>query len=113
MSILQIDNDPSLTYYDEIVQLESLEYLLEFSWSDRESAWYCNIYDQDENQLAMGIKLLLNVDLLRRFTDSRLPHGKLICIDSGGTNADIAKSSDLGDRVLLMYVTSDDTSLTG
>lgn len=113
MSVLEIDVDSTLTYYDELTQLESLEYLLEFVWSTRESSWYLNIYDQDENSLAVGIKLLLNVDLLRRFPDPRLPPGKLICVDQGSTALDIAASTDLGSSVLLMYVTSDDVALTG
>jgi hypothetical protein len=111
MSVLEIDLDSSLTYYDELVQLESLEYLLEFAWSDRESSWYLNIYDQDGNQLATGIKLLLNVDLLRRFNDPRLPPGKLICDVLGGDSVDIGTSADLGERVTVLYVTSDDASL--
>jgi hypothetical protein len=113
MSVFEIDVDASQTLFDEIVQLESLEYLFEFSWSGRESAWYLNIYDQDENQLAVGIKLLLNVDLLRRFPDARLPPGKLVCVALGSTGSDIATQEELGSRVSVVYVTSDDSSLSG
>ena len=108
MSVLEIDLDPTLTYYDEIVQLESLEYVFEFAWSARELCWYLNLYDQDGNELALGIKLLLNVDLLRRFPDARLPPGHLLCLDVSGLNKDIAQSSDLGTNVILEYVTRDD-----
>lgn len=115
MAIIEIPLDSTLTYYDEIIQLESLEYLFEFAWSDRDSAFYLNLYDQDGNPLAIGIKLLLNVDLLRRFPVATMPPGKLICVDAGsaGNGVDIAQPSDLGTRVFLEYITSDDTSLTG
>lgn len=113
MSVLIIDVDPTSTYYDELVQLEGLEYLFEFVWSDRDGSWALNIYDQDENQIAVGIKLLLDAPLLRRFQDSRLPPGLLFCNDLSGTGQDMTKASDLGVNVELVYVTSDDSSLTG
>ena len=113
MSILIIDNESPSTYYDELVQIEGLEYLFEFTWSDRESAWYLNIYDQDENPIAFGVKLVLNARLLRRFQDPRLPPGLLFCADISGTGQDMTEPADLGVNVELVYVTSDDISLTG
>jgi hypothetical protein len=113
MAVLDVPVDGTVPRFDEIVQLEDREYLLSFAWSDREACWYLHIYDQDENPLALGIKLVINADLLRRWaSDPRMPAGKLVCIPVG-PNGDMTAQTDLGTTVTLEYVTSDDESLTG
>lgn len=111
MSHLVIDNDTTDLYYDQTVGLEGLEYLMRFTWMNRTSQWLLDIYDQDENPLASGIALVVGWSLLRRFKDSRLPPGVLMCVDVTGQNNEISVPGDLGDRVLLMYITSDDPTL--
>lgn len=110
---LTIDADASDLYYDQITQLEGVEYLLTFAWSARESCWYLDVGDQDGNPLASGVKLVVSWPLLRRFNDDRLPPGFLYCVDMTGNGMDIEVPEDLGSRVLLTYITSDDPVLTG
>ncbi len=86
---------------------------MHFYWSDRESCWYLDILDQDNNELAMGVRLVVNFPVLRRFTDPRLPAGVLVAADMSCTNTDIEASTDLGSRVLLTYITADDPYVTG
>lgn len=109
--IIKIPTDSSLLYYDEIVQIEGIEYFFEFIWSDRESAWYLNIYDQGANPIAMSIRLVVTWDLLRRFVDPRLPTGVFLCVDLTGNDQDVVIPSDLGSRVIFTYITSDDPLL--
>lgn len=113
MSYLVIDTTTAATstYFDQLTQLDGVQYLLNFWWSDRESAWYLGIYDQDENPLALGVRLNVSWLLLRRFTNTALPPGALFCLDTSGTDTDIAVPSDLGQRVLFMYVTADDVAV--
>lgn len=107
MSILTIPttSDP---FYSQTVNLEGVDYLFEFRWNQRESSWYLAIYQSDETLLC-SVKVVTNWDLLRRFTDPRLPPGPLF-----------AKANPLGDttnpgltdfgpglRVELKYLTSD------
>lgn len=113
MALLVLDTNTTALYFDQLVQLEGVEYLFTFQWSDRESAWYINIADQDGNQIASLIRLIVAWPLLRRFQDPRLPLGLLICADMTQQNTDIAASTDLGSRVLLVYVTSDDPLIAG
>ena len=107
--MLIIPVDQALTYYDETLQIEGIEYLFEFLWSDRESCWYLNIYDQDETPIALWIKLVVSWNLLRRFAGATIPPGILFCADMSGSMTDCQVSTDLGGRVVLYYVTSDDT----
>lgn len=111
MSFLVVDTtDPSL-FYEQITQLDGFEYLLRFIWSDRESRWYLNLYDQDENPLALGIGIKVGWPLLHRFKDPRLPPGLLMAVDTSGAGIDAQAPTDLGDRILLMYVTGDDPAI--
>lgn len=113
MSVLVVPTDSAKLYYDQITQLEGVEYLLRFLWSDREGAWYLGFYDQNNNQIAVGIRLVVSWPLLRRFQNSQLPPGVLLCIDQSGAGLDVVDPTDLGTRVLLMYITSDDALITG
>lgn len=112
--ILQIDTTSGGSlFYNQLTQLDGLEYLLEFIWSARETCWYLNIYDQNSNPIALFIRLVVTSSLLTRFVDPVTPPGVLFCLDTSGTNTEIATPDDLGARVLLIYVTADDPLVTG
>lgn len=101
--------DSALQRVDEqLVQLDGVEYLLRFVWAPREQAYYLSLLDQDENPLALSIRLNINAPLLRRFRDPRLPPGSLLCVDLSDRGAEITQPSDLGQRVILAYVTADE-----
>lgn len=110
--IIVFDNDTDALYYDQLVQLEGTEYLCQFLWADRESAWYLNIYDNNANPIALCIKLVVNSPLLRRFhTSASIPPGTLFLADMTGQGREIQTSDELGARCQLIYITSDDTDL--
>jgi hypothetical protein len=106
--ISTIDTDPVSLLYEQTTQLDGIEYLMSFLWADRESAWYLSIYDQNQNQIALCIRLVVSSPLLKRFVDPRLPPGLLFCCDMTGNGVDIEESTDLGTRVLLAYATVDE-----
>lgn len=101
-------SDGSVLKWDQSVQLEDFIYLFRFIWSKRENCYYLNIYDQDENPIALFIRLVCGVDLLRKFKDPRLPKGLLQVSDLAGTNLDLSVPSDLNGNYPLTYITSDD-----
>ena len=110
VSFLVIDTTTAATstYWDEIIQLDGVQYIFEFFWSDRESCWYMSILDQSQNYMATGLRLNVSWPLLRRFQNPALPQGLLYCLDTTGTGTEIRVPSDLGQGVLLMYVTPDE-----
>jgi hypothetical protein len=118
MSYLVIDTDAAATdkRFEQTTQLDGLEYLLTFQWSDRESCWYLDVEDQDGNPLCELVKLVVSWPLLRRFrTNQAVPQGVLACCDMSAPTpdqaADIVSPEELGQRVLLMYITADDPDL--
>lgn len=89
--------------YSERVTLDGSEYIFAFDWNDREGRWYLSISTVDGLPLALGIKLVANWPLLRRFTDSRLPPGHLIAADISSQAGESPAYAELGARVKLMY----------
>jgi hypothetical protein len=111
MAFLVIDTDSTSLNYEQTTQLDGFEYLFGFVWSERESCWYVSMSDQDGTPIAQGIRLVVTWPLLRRFKfNPQIPTGQLMCIDLSGQNVDIQEPSDLGSRVLLVYVTADDVA---
>ena len=81
MAILVIptDSDP---YYSIRSRLDGKDYGLSFAWNDREERWYLSIYDDADNLLLAGIKLIANWPLLRNYhADPNVPPGELMVVD--------------------------------
>lgn len=89
--------------YVERTTLDGREFQLRFDYNGREDRWYLDIITVDGQNLAMGIKLVANWPLLRRFTDPRLPQGNLMAIDFSPLQGQSPGFADMGRRVLLTY----------
>jgi hypothetical protein len=111
LTAIDVETDPTVTEYNQLTQLEGIEYLLSFYWSDREAGLYLSLLDQDQNPIAVGIKLVLGSSLLAKYTDPRLPPGILYLYDTSGQGLDIQALGDLGTRIELLYLTSDELPL--
>lgn len=102
MFLIPTSTDP---FYSQITDFDGIDYLLEFRYNQRENAWYFSISLADETLLFSGIKVEIGVDFLTRFSDIRLPTGKLFALESGIDNS-TPGLLELGidSRVTLVYV---------
>jgi len=94
--------------YDFELELESVTYKFDFEWSDREEAWYMSIKDLDGVELLSGRKIVLSYPLTVIHRDAGLPPGTFIAFDTSDKEVE-AGFADLGDRVKLLYIPSDET----
>jgi hypothetical protein len=85
--------------------LEGKRYRFRFKYSELEDRHYFSLYDGEDVVIVSGIKVLLNVSLLRKEVDLRKPPGVLMALDTSGTYEE-AGENDLGDRVQLVYTES-------
>lgn len=97
--------------YTQVTTLDGSDFVFTFSWNGRESAWYFDIADQDGVPIAMSIKVTVETPLLRRCADPRQPKGLLWAADTTGQGLDPGRN-DLGERVLLLFVSFDDATLS-
>lgn len=92
-------------FYSQITDFDGIDYLLEFRYNQREDAWYFDISLADETKLYSGIKVEIGADLLGKFSDVRLPQGKLVAVESGNDDSTPGLLElGIGSRVTLVYV---------
>lgn len=104
MSILSVptSDDP---FYTQVSDLDGTDFILEFRYNQRENAWYFGVSLTDTTRLVSGVKVVCDVDLLGRFSDNRLPPGKLMAV-ANEQNDTVPGMGELGvdRRVTLVYV---------
>lgn len=90
----------------QTVALDGVNYILDLRWSERANGWFLDLYDDAEDPIRQGIRLVADWPLLRLIADERAPRGNLMALASGG-DADPTFET-LGTEVSLVYVEPDD-----
>lgn len=94
-------------YYQQRTRLDGRDYVLSFSYNEREERWYLSIADEAEAPIATGIKLISNWPLLHPYRyDPRTPPGQIGVADISG-NGSPPTQLELGEgkRCELLYWT--------
>ena len=103
MILILTDNPYAIRNYP----LDGTVYNILTRWNGRESAWYLDILTQGGEALVMGIKVLPYIDLLRPYSDPRLPSGSLIALDLDASGNRPTRGG-LGTETELYYNTLED-----
>jgi hypothetical protein len=78
-------------------------YRFGFRWNWREGFWHMDIATRNRVPLLAGIKIVLNYELIGRFTDERLPPGFMVALDTTRRLERIGRFQ-LGSEVPLVFV---------
>lgn len=110
---LRIPTSTTFPLYSQTTTLDGVDYVLRFLWNQREGSWFFSLLDADEDPIVEGLKVVVNLPLLRLVTDERKPPGVLLAVDTTAPEVDRAAGEkvlaldpgleDLGERVLLLY----------
>ena len=103
MPIEEIPTSTQLSHYEQEVELDGVEFKLEFRFVDRDDAWYLTISDTDDVVLRAGIKVVLSWSLLRLWAGSEAPAGEIVSVNQGAIPAP-PTLNQLGAEVLLEYL---------
>lgn len=100
----------SAPYYSQRVRLDGRDYILRFSWNQREARWYLSILTDREEPLVLGLKLIANWPLLRYYRfEERLPSGEIYVVDwTGDGSPPLLEELGEGRRCQLLYFTQDE-----
>jgi hypothetical protein len=109
MSILRIPVTNDDPWYTFLTRLESIPVTFEIKWNARDGFWHFALLDDDGAPYFGPRRIVLGIDLWARCLDSRRPPGSLVAYDTSGRGQEAAYP-DLGTRVQLLYVTSDELS---
>lgn len=98
---------PDLPDYEMDLPLDGETFTLRFRWSAREAAHYMDVYDQDGERVAAGLKVVLGRKLGLRRIGRGMPAGALIAVDTA-RRGQAPGETDLGDRVQVYYLEADE-----
>jgi len=85
--ILEINIPEKTAFFKQRVELDGVNYLLDFSYNEREDSFYLTLQDEDGLHLQGPMKILTNWPMLRwhRY-EKRLPPGELLAIATQSTD---------------------------
>ena len=103
MAIDRLPTSTTLPYYEFEIELDEVEFKVEFRYNDRDSSWYMTLKDTDDVVLRAGIRVVLEWSLLRLWQEDTRPEGEIISVNQGEVLAP-PTLNQLGAEVVLTYV---------
>jgi hypothetical protein len=67
--------------FQEEITLENVVFSFTFSWNSYGSFWTLSIFDRDLNPIVLGVRLVLNYELLKMHPRVTMPKGELYVVD--------------------------------
>jgi len=111
MSIVQIPTDSTVSSFEEVVTLDSINYLLRIYWNTRDEAWYMDIFTPANDPIICGLKLVDNYDFSGCYVQSDVPPGMFLLYDDSNSGESCGRYG-LGNNYILIYISADDEFLT-
>jgi len=110
MAVIEIPTSTDTAYRSQKCRLDGRDFVLRFSYNEREDRYYVDILDEEETPILRGLKLVSNWRLLRHYHhDPRVPPGELMATDLTGDNSPPSFGElGIGKRVELTYFTEDE-----
>lgn len=107
--MIGIPIDPKLTYFDEIVSLDGVNYTLSIRWNARDTHFYMDVLDETGMVLLVGgLKIVTNYIIGMKYTGRAYP-GAFIALDTsargGLPGLGDPQLGEFGVRVPLLYIT--------
>ena len=102
MATLEIPVRTDLPNYNERVDLEGTTYIFKFRFNSRWQTWIMDILTADEDNILVGVPIHVNLPLISKIRDERLPQGFLFAINIENTYQDPTEDN-FGQNVLLLY----------
>jgi len=109
MAIGIIPTEPH-PYFIQSTILDGIRYSLTFRWSDRSDCWHLDIKTLDDETVALSVKLVLGVPLLRNVSSALRPPGELFLFDMKDLDAE-PEFEGFGTRWVVAYDEARSTSL--
>ena len=89
------------------IELESVIYKLGFLYNSGSGFWSMAIWDETDNLLLSGIKIVANYPLIFSYKNNSLPPGDFYC-EISNIQASINRTSFSSDEAKLLYLTQEE-----
>lgn len=107
MSAITIPFLPSETNYVLAVPIDDTQVLFDIRWNSRDAAWYFDMYESNDNPIAINVKVVLGIPLGRRSQHSFFQNHMLLAVDTTGSGLEPG-FDELGARVNIVVITPTD-----
>jgi len=67
------------TQWRQQIELNDETFILSFKWNALNEYWSMNIFNQDEEPVALGIKIVTQFNLTEQLVQAGMPKGDIIC----------------------------------
>ena len=105
---VSLNTTPSRVATEQRVVLEGVGYRIRLQWNARAATWMLDLLSETGDALATGLALRAGVPLTLHLRHRiGMPPGSFVLIDTSDSLGD-PTFDDLGDRVRLIYLTSED-----
>ncbi len=74
-------------FFQQRVELEGTNYVLDFGWNARARLWVLGVQSDEGVDALAGIAIVTNRPLLRRFHHLAVPPGELLFLNNGAVDA--------------------------
>lgn len=101
MNILPFTKYP---HFIEQVTLDGVAYTFKFDWNSRGEFWSVSVYDATGTGLLLGLKLMNNGELYKRYSKTQMPPGMIGVINNTGSFQKITYD-DVGRTCDIVYLT--------
>jgi hypothetical protein len=112
MAIDRLPLTLDVPYYEFEVELDGVEFKMEFRFNARDDAWFMTLLDTEDTVLRAGIKIVNEWSLLRLWRDATRPAGEIVSINQGNVT-EPPTLDQLGSDVLLEYLDAAEIAALG
>ena len=90
--------------FSQMVALDGTSYWLRFQWNTRAQYWAMDMAAQDKTPIVIGLKLVLDYELIGAYHAIGTPPGELWALDSTGKLLRIGRDDLYDGQVRLVYI---------
>ena len=96
------------SHFTYAISLDGTLYNFNFYWNTRDSAWYMDILDNNNNMIHASFKLVVGYALLTQWQAYAVPPGQLIIYNLANNANTPLNLSSLGSQYMLLYITKNE-----
>jgi len=102
MALLELPIRTDIGKYNFRAPLDGITYTFRFRWNTRATAWFMDIKDVNDTPLVMGVKIVLNIELLASFKHLAIPQGTMLAVNLENENQAPTRDN-FGTEIRLVY----------
>ena len=91
------------------IDLNGESFRLRFHWNTRENNWYMDIMDTEDNNLLLGVKLVVDYELTKRYKYIQgLPKGEFFVTAIAENESEELTYDNFGSKYIMVFLTNEE-----